>query len=213
MPDAGEVIRQSNAGQTAATIKRIGPNACNTIRNGDAGQAAATIKRIITEAVDAGRNGDAGQTAATLKRIAPDAGDAAGNGDTSQATATIKHRVPDAGNGARYRDTRNSCFVSKRIGADAGDGQTPDSRWNDYIIVSTRIPGDGNSAIACRKVKTSNCCNIYRHLHCAGRSQHTIIGFNGKGIKSATIICRNPDQRFACGKKCSARNNRNAILG
>ncbi|MFZ4611914.1 MAG: hypothetical protein ACOYNM_19035, partial [Gemmataceae bacterium] len=67
----------------------------------------------------------------------------------------MKRTLPDAGDAVWHRDASDRSFVEEGIRTNGYDGQAANSRWNSYRTTSTRIPGDGNSAIACRKVKTS----------------------------------------------------------
>ena len=89
----------ANAGQAAATRKRIVSDAGDAGRNGDAGQAAAIGKRIISNGGDAGRDADAGQAVAIRKRIVPNAGDAGRDNNIGQAAAIIKRIISNGGDG------------------------------------------------------------------------------------------------------------------
>ena len=57
LPDGGDGIWNSDAGETAATIERGLPDASDGIWNGDAGETAATIERPLRDACDRIWNG------------------------------------------------------------------------------------------------------------------------------------------------------------
>ena len=89
--------------QAGAGIERRVPDAGDTIRDGDAGQAGAPSERIVPDAGDVGVERHAGQAGAGIERIVPDAGDAVGDRHAGQGGAVIERSVPDAGDAAGDR--------------------------------------------------------------------------------------------------------------
>ena len=161
-------------------MKRTISNGGDAGRNADAGQAAATRKRIESNVCDAGRNADAGQAAATLKRKISNVGDGIGDGDGAGFTCraldegglgfVVKDSIRTAivRVGCSHRNRSQATAIHKRIGFNASDagrngdaGQTGHIRkcpepnggnslaknraWNYHRTACTRIPSDGDA--------------------------------------------------------------------
>ncbi len=89
-------------------MKRTISNGGDAGRNADAGQAAATSKRIESNVCDAGRDGDAGQAAATLKRKISNVGDGIGDGDGAGFTCRALNQ---GGQGFVVKDAIRTAIV------------------------------------------------------------------------------------------------------
>ena len=72
-------------------------NAGDTIRNRDAAQARATVKRLTADSFDAVADRDLGQVVAVVEAIGVDIGDAVGDCDTHQGLRPSERMIPHAG--------------------------------------------------------------------------------------------------------------------
>ena len=64
------------------SIPKIHIAPCSQIRDGNARQPAASIKRVVTDGSDGVSDGDTGEPAASTKRVVTDRSDGVGNVDT-----------------------------------------------------------------------------------------------------------------------------------
>ena len=157
-------------------MKRTISNGGDAGRNADAGQAAATRKRIESNVCDAGRNADAGQAAATLKRKISNVGDGIGDGDGAGFTyraldeAGLGFVVKDAICTAIvwvsciHRNRSQAAAIRKRIESNASDAGRNADTGQAAATIKRNVPnacdagrdGDAGQAAATLKRRAPN---------------------------------------------------------
>ena len=107
-PESRDAVRDRDAGQAAACIEGITPDACNTVTNCDARQASAFAEGTTPDTGNAVGDRHARQAVVSIEGHIADAGDAIRDRDTGQAGAEPEGRLSDAGDTLRDRDTRQA---------------------------------------------------------------------------------------------------------
>ena len=157
-------------------MKRTISNGGDAGRNADAGQAAATRKRIESNVCDAGRNADAGQAAATLKRKISNVGDGIGDGDGAGFTCraldegglgfVVKDSIRTAIGcvGCSHRNRSQAAAIRKCIDSNACDAGRNADTGQAAATIKRNAPNacdagrnsDAGQATATRKRISSN---------------------------------------------------------
>ena len=102
--DAGNTLRQRDAGQTGAAPKGTVPNTGHALRQVDADQSSAAGKGVLANAGHALRQGDAGQMITAGKGAVADTGQTLRQRDAGQTPAFGEGVAADAGHTVTHGD-------------------------------------------------------------------------------------------------------------
>ena len=134
VPDAGDAVRDRDAGQLGTTVERRVSDSGDTVRNCIVVHVQSTwvlnkrglilIKHNTTHAAVtriAGIHRNHGQVGTRRKRTRTDTGDATANEDIGQTGAAHESRYANAGDAIGYNDASQIGARIECIGFDAGD--------------------------------------------------------------------------------------------